>query len=75
MQHSLCNPLVQQPLHSYFTPNMAKTVRCCVDLRYQPTDQNPMINHGVSFLARGHTCLGRIADLKDWLANRAEHED
>lgn len=34
------------------TPNRSQSVRWSVDLRYQPTDQDPMLDHGVGFLAR-----------------------
>jgi len=59
-------------LHSS-TPNNSDHVRWSVDLRYQPTDQDPMINHGVGFLARSRKNPGAVATLDDWLANRAEH--
>ena len=56
------------------TPNRAKTVRWSVDLRYQPTDQDPMRNHGAGFLARSKKYPQRVATLEDWLAERLEHE-
>ena len=56
------------------TPNNSDHVRWAVDLRYQPTDQDPMPNHGVGFLARSHKFPERIAMLDDWLAYRPEHE-
>jgi phytanoyl-CoA hydroxylase len=56
------------------TPNRAKTVRWSVDLRYQPTDQDPMPQHGAGFLARSYEHPERVADLNDWLASRPEHE-
>ena len=56
------------------TPNNAKTVRWSVDLRYQPTDQDPMPQHGAGFLARSAEHPERVADLADWLALRPEHE-
>jgi ectoine hydroxylase-related dioxygenase (phytanoyl-CoA dioxygenase family) len=55
------------------TPNNANTVRWSVDLRYQPTDQDPMRNHGVGFLARSRKHPERVATLEDWLARRMEH--
>jgi phytanoyl-CoA hydroxylase len=56
------------------TPNNARTVRWSVDLRYQPTDQDPMPQHGAGFLARSHRHPERVATLEDWLADRPEHE-
>ena len=55
------------------TPNQADTVRWSVDLRYQPTDQDPMPQHGAGFLARSHERPEAVADLQDWLAERPEH--
>ncbi len=55
------------------TPNDADHVRWSVDLRYQPTDQDPMPQHGAGFLARSRRHPERIADLGDWLAERPEH--
>ncbi len=49
-------------------------VRWSVDLRYQPTDQDPMPQHGVGFLARSRKHPERVATLEDWLAERPEHE-
>jgi ectoine hydroxylase-related dioxygenase (phytanoyl-CoA dioxygenase family) len=54
------------------TPNNARTVRWSVDLRYQPTDQDPMPQHGAGFLARSHKHPERVATLEDWLASRPE---
>lgn len=56
------------------TPNNSKAVRWSVDLRYQPTDQDPMRGYGAGFLARSRHNPSRVADLKDWLAERLEHE-
>jgi ectoine hydroxylase-related dioxygenase (phytanoyl-CoA dioxygenase family) len=56
------------------TPNRAKTVRWSVDLRYQPTDQDPMPQHGAGFLARSRRFPERVATLEDWLASRPEHQ-
>jgi ectoine hydroxylase-related dioxygenase (phytanoyl-CoA dioxygenase family) len=56
------------------TPNNSDHVRWSVDLRYQPTDQDPMPQHGAGFLARSHQHPERVATLEDWLAERAEHE-
>lgn len=55
------------------TPNLSDEVRWSVDLRYQPTDQDPMPGHGAGFLARSYKFPDRIATLEDWLANRMEH--
>lgn len=57
------------------TPNNSHEVRWSVDLRYQPTDQDPMTNHGVGFLARSRLHPDRVATLDDWLAGRPEHSD
>jgi len=56
------------------TPNNSTTVRWSVDLRYQPTDQDPMPEHGVGFLARSRQHPERVATLEDWLAKRPEHQ-
>lgn len=56
------------------TPNNADSVRWSVDLRYQPTDQDPMPQHGAGFLARSSIYPERVATLEDWLAGRPEHE-
>jgi phytanoyl-CoA hydroxylase len=55
------------------TPNLSDSVRWSVDLRYQPTDQDPMPQHGVGFLTRSSKYPERVATLEDWLANRPEH--
>ncbi len=55
------------------TPNSADHVRWSVDLRYQPTDQDPMTRHGAGFLARSLRYPERVATLSDWLAERPEH--
>lgn len=55
------------------TPNESDHVRWSVDLRYQPTDQDPMPQHGAGFLARSRRHPERVADLDDWLAERPEH--
>ncbi|HTX00247.1 MAG TPA: phytanoyl-CoA dioxygenase family protein, partial [Acidimicrobiales bacterium] len=55
------------------TPNRADHVRWSVDLRYQPTDQDPMPEHGAGFLARSRIHPDRVATLEDWLAGRPEH--
>ncbi|NGP45610.1 phytanoyl-CoA dioxygenase family protein [Bacillaceae bacterium SIJ1] len=57
------------------TPNRSEGVRWSVDLRYQPTDQDPMLNQGVGFLARSRKHPDRVATLEDWLAKRPEHEE
>lgn len=56
------------------TPNNSNGVRWSCDLRYQPTDQDPMPQHGIGFLARSRTRPERVAELEDWLAMRPEHE-
>jgi ectoine hydroxylase-related dioxygenase (phytanoyl-CoA dioxygenase family) len=55
------------------TPNRSQQVRWSLDLRYQPTDQDPMPQHGVGFLARSYQHPERVATLEDWLAKRPEH--
>ncbi|QJD85474.1 phytanoyl-CoA dioxygenase family protein [Cohnella herbarum] len=55
------------------TPNQSDGIRWSVDLRYQPTDQDPMANHGAGFLARSYEYPDRVATLEDWLHNRNEH--
>jgi chlorinating enzyme len=59
-------------LHSS-TPNNSDHIRWSVDLRYQPTDQDPMTGHGIGFLARSRKNPAAVATLEDWLAKRAEH--
>ena len=54
------------------TPNNSEGVRWSVDLRYQPTDQDPMLQHGAGFLARSRLYPERVATLDDWLAERPE---
>jgi ectoine hydroxylase-related dioxygenase (phytanoyl-CoA dioxygenase family) len=56
------------------TPNNAKSVRWSVDLRYQPTDQDPMPQYGAGFLARSYRYPERVATQEDWLAECPEHE-
>lgn len=55
------------------TPNNSDHVRWSVDLRYQPTDQDPMPQRGAGFLCRSVEHPDRIATLDDWLAERLEH--
>lgn len=55
------------------TPNNSTMVRWSVDLRYQPTDQDPMPQHGAGFLVRSERFPDRVATLEDWLAERPEH--
>lgn len=57
------------------TPNRAKTVRWSTDLRYQPTNQDPMPQHGVGFLARSYLHPEQVATEEDWLASRPQHSD
>ena len=54
------------------TPNNSDHVRWSVDLRYQPTDQDPMPQHGAGFLARSRKFPERVATLEDWRASRPE---
>lgn len=54
------------------TPNLSNGVRWSCDLRYQPTDQDPMPAHGVGFLVRSKLNPERVAALEDWLAERPE---
>jgi ectoine hydroxylase-related dioxygenase (phytanoyl-CoA dioxygenase family) len=56
------------------TPNYSNHVRWSVDLRYQPTDQDTMKEHGAGFLCRSAVHPERVADLDDWLALRLEHQ-
>jgi hypothetical protein len=42
-------------------------VRWSVDLRYQSTDQDPMPQHGVGFLARSKQFPDHVATLQNWL--------
>jgi len=55
------------------TPNNSRGVRWSCDLRYQPTEQDPMTRYGVGFLARSRHHPERVAKLEDWLAKRPEH--
>jgi ectoine hydroxylase-related dioxygenase (phytanoyl-CoA dioxygenase family) len=55
------------------TPNNSHVVRWSVDLRYQPTDQDPMPQHGVGFLVRSERYPERVATLEDWLSEQPEH--
>ncbi len=56
------------------TANNSSHVRWSVDLRYQPTDQDPMPQHGVGFLARSRQRPEQVATLEDWLAGRPVHQ-
>ncbi|MEM6332991.1 MAG: phytanoyl-CoA dioxygenase family protein [Planctomycetota bacterium] len=56
------------------TLNRSDHVRWSVDLRYQPTDQDPMPSHGAGFLARSHERPEAVATVEDWRAERTEHE-
>jgi phytanoyl-CoA hydroxylase len=55
------------------TPNNSKGVRWSCDLRYQPTDQDPMPQHGAGFLVRSRLHPERVAQLEDWLERKPEH--
>ena len=37
------------------------------------TDQDPMTNHGIGFLARSRLHPERVATCEDWLGERMEH--
>ncbi len=52
------------------TPNRSKQVRWSVDLRYQPTDQDPMPGYGAGFLARSYRHPDQVATLDDWLRDQ-----
>lgn len=54
------------------TPNNSSSVRWSVDLRYQPTDQDPMAEYGAGFLARSRARPELVADLEDWLQSRPD---
>lgn len=56
------------------TPNKSTHVRWSVDLRYQPTDQDRMPQHGTGFLVRSRLHPERVASLEDWLQERTEHK-
>lgn len=56
------------------TPNNSNHVRWSVDLRYQPTEQERMREYGMGFLARSREHPERVAQLKDWLEWRDEHQ-
>ena len=45
-----------------------------LDLRYQPSNQDPLLNHGVGFLARSYKTPEKVATLEDWMAERLEHQ-
>jgi phytanoyl-CoA hydroxylase len=55
------------------TPNQSEHVRWSVDLRYQPTDQDPMAGHGAGFLARSHQHPEQVATVEDWLIEQIAH--
>jgi phytanoyl-CoA hydroxylase len=54
------------------TPNNSDHVRWSVDLRYQPTGQDPMESHGAGFLCRSAEHPERVATMEDWIENRLE---
>ena len=56
------------------TPNHSDHVRWSVDLRYQPTDQDPMGEYGVGFLCRSQAHPERIATEEDWMQYRDSHQ-
>lgn len=49
--------------------NNSNSVRWSLDLRYQPTDQDEMPNHGVGFLARSKLFPEQVANKADWIAS------
>jgi ectoine hydroxylase-related dioxygenase (phytanoyl-CoA dioxygenase family) len=55
------------------TPNNSQGVRWSIDLRYQPTDQDPMPYYGLGFLARSAKFPEKVATLEDWLQDKGEH--
>ncbi len=55
------------------TPNLSDHVRWSVDLRYQPTDQGRMPEHGAGFLCRSQLRPEAVATESDWRAGLAEH--
>ena len=57
------------------TPNLSGGIRWSCDLRYQPTDQDPMPEHGAGFLARSRNHPEHVATLEDWLNLRSEHDE
>jgi ectoine hydroxylase-related dioxygenase (phytanoyl-CoA dioxygenase family) len=57
------------------TPNNSQGVRWSIDLRYQPTDQDPMPYYGLGFLARSAKFPEKVATLDDWLQDKTEHGD
>jgi ectoine hydroxylase-related dioxygenase (phytanoyl-CoA dioxygenase family) len=54
------------------TPNDSDHVRWSVDLRYQPTNQDPMSAHGAGFLARSRAHPQLVADADDWMSLRPD---
>ncbi len=54
--------------------NNSDSVRWSLDVRYQPTDQDQMPEHGVGFLARSKLFPEKVATVEDWLASRTERE-
>jgi phytanoyl-CoA hydroxylase len=67
--------LFNDPLIHMSTANNSDHVRWSVDLRYQPTDQDPMTHKGIGFLARSCQHPERVTTLEDWLAERPEHSE
>ncbi len=57
------------------TTNNSDKIRWSCDLRYQPTDQDPMLPYGYGFLARSRKYPQRVAQLEDWVAERLEHPE
>jgi phytanoyl-CoA hydroxylase len=55
------------------TGNDSDHVRWSVDLRFQPTSQDPMPQYGAGFLARSKAHPERVATLDDWMAEVPEH--
>jgi len=61
-------------LHMSTVNRSPDRIRWSVDLRYQPTDQDPMLSHGVGFLARSRVHPERVATREDWMAEQPEHQ-
>ncbi len=55
-------------------PNRSDHVRWSIDLRYQPADQDWMLEKGTGFMARSAMHPETVASVTDWLAGRATPE-
>jgi ectoine hydroxylase-related dioxygenase (phytanoyl-CoA dioxygenase family) len=56
------------------TANRSNHVRWSMDIRYQPADQDKMLDKGAGFLARSRKHPHLVATLDDWLEGKTEHE-